>query len=71
MKSFKTLGMILSAFIIGATLGAYLSHPPQVKAALSGIRLQKVRDGYNTVLGSQVLGFACTQEDCYIATTAQ
>jgi hypothetical protein len=71
MKSIKSALVILSAVLLGAVLGIFLSRPPQVKAALSGLRVQKVTEGYNTVQGSQVLGFSCTQENCYIATTAQ
>lgn len=67
MKSMKYVLTIVVSMLFGAILGAYLSHPPQVKAAV-GVRVQKVTDGYNMVIGQQVLGFACTQQDCYIAT---
>ena len=71
MDSIKSAATVLAAVLIGALLGAFLARPPQVKAALSGVRVQRVTEGYNTVQGSQVLGFACGQEGCYVATTAQ
>jgi hypothetical protein len=67
MNSIKSVLTTVTAVFVGVALGVFLSRPPSVKA-LSGIRLQKVSEGYNTVIGSDYIGFACTQTDCYIAT---
>jgi hypothetical protein len=70
--STKFVLLILAAFVLGAAMGTFLSRPPQVKAASSMVNLQKVEEGNNpkTLLsGSRYLGFACTQTDCYLATT--
>lgn len=69
MKTIKSAGTVVVVFILGIALGIYLSQPPHVKAALNGVRIQKVTEGYNTVMGSQILGFSCTQADCFIATS--
>lgn len=74
MKSVKSVATIFVSILIGAALGAYLSRPPKVQAIGSPfqINLQKVEEGNNNKTinsGSKFLGFACTQEDCYIATS--
>jgi hypothetical protein len=71
MKSIKSAAIVIAAIVFGYTLGTYFSHPPQVQAGSLFIHVQKVQEG-NTVSyapsGSQFLGFACTQQDCYIAS---
>ena len=67
MNSIKSALVTLAAVLIGITLGASLFRPPSVKA-MTGIRVQKVNEGYNAVIGSEYLGFACTQTDCYVAS---
>lgn len=74
MKSIKSAVTILTAVLVGAVLGAFLSRPPHVKAMGNAlyVHLQKVHEGDNmkgAFYGSTFLGFACTQQDCYVATT--
>ena len=62
------------ALLLGIIIGAYFGNPRAVKAIGSSyfISVQKVHEGNNAksaISGSQVIGFACTQEDCYVATT--
>jgi hypothetical protein len=59
---------IFLAVLAGFVLGAIFYRPQPVRA-MSGINVKAVKEGYNGyVLGSQVVGFACTQDTCYIAT---
>lgn len=74
MKSVPSAAAIFLALAIGAALGAFLSRPPKVHAIGSQyfISVQKVHEGNNAkspLTGSQLIGFACTQEDCYVAST--
>jgi hypothetical protein len=54
-------------------LGAFLSRPPKVKAASNrNFYIQKVQEGRNTnesIFSTGSIGFACTQTDCYVAST--
>ena len=67
MKSFKFVITIVAAVLFGVALGAFLTRPPQVKAAAT-VYLDKVTKGPNVVVGSVIVGFGCTQEDCYVAS---
>jgi hypothetical protein len=67
MKSAKSALPILLAMLFGAALGAFLTRPPKVHA-VGGIHVQKVTGEFTMAVGSEYLGFACTQEDCYIAS---
>lgn len=56
-------------FVVGVLLGAFgmsLYRPRTVRAG--SVRLEKVTQGFNVTIGSQVSGFACTSEDCYVLT---
>lgn len=56
------------AVFAGFLLGATFYHPQTVKA-VDGVNIKEVKAGYNGYLqGSQVVGFACTHDTCYIAT---
>jgi hypothetical protein len=69
MKALRSGLVIFSAVLVGFVLGAYLYRPSPVHAQNigGGIRMQKVTEGYNIVIGSQVMAFSCTQENCFIA----
>jgi len=54
------------AVLLGVLLGATIYHPKPVKAA--GVRMEKVTNGFNALIGSQVVGFACTHDDCFALT---
>lgn len=73
MKPTKSAAFVLIAFLVGGALGAFLSRPPRVKAAGShNVYVQKVQEGRNTIQSlwsTGYLGFACTQTDCFVATT--
>jgi hypothetical protein len=59
---------ICLAVLAGFVLGATFYHPQTVRAT-GGINIKSVKEGYNGyILGSQVVGFACTQDTCYVAT---
>lgn len=62
---------LMAAVLIGFVLGAF-SHLSLVKAASNNgpIYIQKVSDDVTngSIRGSEFLGFACTQDDCYIAS---
>jgi hypothetical protein len=60
MNFLKTCLAVLLGFIIGAAI----YHPKPVKAA--GVRMEKVTDGFNNVIGSDVVGFACTHDECFV-----
>jgi hypothetical protein len=73
MKSFRLAGAAVLSLFVGGALGAYLSRPPKVKAQgvySYSINVQKVKEGSNAkaTVSHQIIGFACTAEDCYIAT---
>jgi len=72
MKSIRFIGSVVLAFFLGSALGIYLSQPPRVRAQGSiYVHVQKVREGLNPQAmgsGREIVGFACTQQDCYIAT---
>jgi hypothetical protein len=72
MKTFKSAVSVLTAFLLGALLGALLSHPARVKAAGNhSFYVQKVQEGRNTnqsIWSTGYIGFACTQTDCYVAS---
>jgi hypothetical protein len=67
MTSLKSATTFLLTLLFGIALGAFFSHTQKVHAS-SGIRVQKVIEGYNMVVGTDYLGFACTQQDCYVAS---
>jgi hypothetical protein len=62
---------LMAAVLIGFVLGAF-SHLSLVKAASNTgpVNIQKVSDDVSngSIRGSEFLGFACTQDDCYIAS---
>jgi hypothetical protein len=62
---------LMAAVVIGFILGAF-SHLSLVKAASNNgpVNIQKVGDDVSnsSIRGSEFLGFACTQDDCYIAS---
>lgn len=65
----SSLPIIIAISIAGGFgFGEYLSRPPVVKA-MPMVRLTKVQEGLNTVIGDNVVGFSCNQQDCYIAST--
>jgi len=70
---FTVTAVTLSLFVGGA-IGAYLSRPPKVKAEVYSyyIHVQKVTEGSNVKSATggnhQIIGFACTAQDCYVAT---
>jgi hypothetical protein len=56
-------------FLAGMTLGAIgmmMYRPRPVRAG--GMRVEKVSPGFNITIGSDIKGFACTSEDCYVLT---
>jgi hypothetical protein len=67
---------MLLAGLAGFILGAMLFHSSAVKAqGGGGVNVMRARttNGYNSVLGSRVVGFSCASDgtgnaDCYIAT---
>ena len=64
MNFVKICLAVLAGFVLGATF-----YRPQTVKATNGINVKSVKEGYNGyILGSQVVGFACTQDTCYIAT---
>jgi hypothetical protein len=68
MSAFRYGVAIFAAVSLGFLFGAYVYHPSVIHAqSASGIRIEKVTEGYNAVIGSQVVAFSCTQEDCFIA----
>jgi hypothetical protein len=67
MATMKRVVASFLVFLAGIACGAYLHHPPIVHAQNAGVRIQKVNVGFNMVIGSEVIGFACQTEDCYIA----
>jgi hypothetical protein len=72
MKSLKSSLIILTAVLLGMALGAFLSRPPRVQASAHNFYVQKVEEGRNTnrsLWSTGYIGFACTQTDCYIAST--
>jgi hypothetical protein len=76
MKSVKSAVTLIAAVLGGMVLGMFLSRPPSVKAVSTPyiINVQKVQEGdtvKSMTAGSRFLGFACTQQDCYIATTGE
>lgn len=67
MKSFKSIVIVAVAVLFGVVLGVFLARPSKVYAGV-GVRMQKVNEGYNLAIGADYLGFACTQQDCYVLT---
>jgi len=67
MKSMKSAVTILATLLFGIGLGAYLAHPPQVKA-VGTVYLDKVTEGPNAIAGDEIVGFGCTQAACYVAS---
>jgi hypothetical protein len=67
----KSALLLMAAVLIGFVLGAF-SHLSLVKAAsnTAPVNIQKVSDDVSngSIRGSEFLGFACTQDDCYIAS---
>ncbi len=64
MGFLKTCVAVLAGFILAAAF-----YRPQSVKAVDGINVREVKTGYNGYLqGSQVVGFACTHDTCYIAT---
>jgi hypothetical protein len=66
-KMMKSAATLLVALLFGVALGALLAHPPKVKA-VGTVYVDKVTDGPNAIAGGEVVGFACKQTDCYIAS---
>jgi len=74
MERAKVVLAYAGAVLLGIIIGAYFVHPPIVRAIGSQyfINVQKVREGNNSkspLSGSQIIGFSCTSQDCYVATT--
>ncbi len=56
------------AVLLGFLLGVLLYHPHRAQAANS-ITITAVKPGNSPyVPGDTIIGFACTQDTCYIAT---
>jgi hypothetical protein len=56
------------AVLLGVVLEAAIYHPRTVHA-VDGVTVKEVKEGYNGYLtGSQIVGFACKPDACYIAT---
>jgi len=53
-----------SAMLLGSVLGAAIYHPKPAMAA--GVRMQKVTEGFNNAIGSELVGFACTHDECFL-----
>ena len=75
MKSVRSIVSICVTLLIGVFLGAHLSYLPTVKAQTFSptyIHIQKVSAGLNAknmpADERNIIGFACTATDCYIAT---
>lgn len=73
MNSIKSIATLASAVLLGVLVGVAISRPPTVKAKVWSpyIHLQKLKEGMNVRSSPNdetVLGFSCTQEECYIAT---
>jgi hypothetical protein len=76
MKSVKSVLTTLTAVLLGGVAGAFLARPPKAHAIGSTyfINVQKVKEGSNAksaLTGSHIIGFACTEQDCYVATTEE
>lgn len=67
MKSIQRWLVIVFAMCAGIGIGAFLMRPPQVRA-VGTVYVDKVTAGNNAILGDQIVGFGCTQTDCYIAS---
>ena len=72
MKSIKSLIPISIALILSFALGAYMAHPPKVRATTQ-FHIQKLRtsqfgDASTLVNYDDYVGFSCTAQDCYILT---
>lgn len=64
MSFLRTCVAILAGFVLGA-----MFYHPQTMKAVDGVTVKEVKPGYNGYLqGSQVVGFACSHDTCYIAT---
>ena len=59
MKFLKTF----LAVLLGFMLAVAIYHPKSVNAA--GVRMEKVGEGFNNLIGSEVLGFSCTHDECF------
>jgi hypothetical protein len=67
MNSVKSLLTIFAAVLFGVAVGAFLTRPPKVKAA-TVFHIQKVTEGSKMIAWDDYVGFACTQQDCYIVS---
>ena len=74
MKIATFSAQIVIALFVGIALGIFLARPPKVKAMGSPyyVYVQRVQEGNNiksALGGSRIIGFSCTAQDCFIATT--
>ena len=75
MKFLRTSWMVLIAAVLGFSAGAFLVHAPMVRAQSAAIMVTVTRvPGENPASvylgrGSQIVGFSCEQDDCYVAST--
>jgi hypothetical protein len=67
MNSTKSVLTTLGALIVGVAIGVLLTQPPRVRASTI-FHIQKVTEGSKLLVYDEYVGFACTQEDCYIVT---
>lgn len=58
----------LTAALLGFLLAVAVYHPHPAKA-MTGIKLTRVKEGYNSYIeGDEIIGFSCASDGCYIAT---
>jgi len=67
MNSIKSVLTTLAAVLIGVAIGMFLTQPPKVKASTI-FHIQRVTAGSNLLVYDDYVGFACTQQDCYVVT---
>ena len=67
MHSIKSAVTTLAAVLVGVAIGVLITRPPKVKASTI-FHIQKVTAGSALLVYDDYVGFACTQEDCYIVT---